>query len=174
MRAERQRASDAARERARAQEEERAQRAAAAAKDPPAPAGTADGAARAAERERKRRAAAERRAARIERTRRQAEQKAEQRRAREAARRAEREAVQARARGDDPYATLGIAPGTTAEEVDRAYRRLARAHHPDLHRDGTPQERAAREAQMKRVNTAYGILGDAQRRTAYDRLRRRS
>jgi hypothetical protein len=162
LRAERQRIAEAERERARAGEE--ARRRAAPPRERPAPEDAAEKAARAAERERKRRAAAERRAA----------QKAERRRAQEEAKRAEREAVRARARGNDPYTILGIAPDTTAEEVDRAYRRLARAHHPDLHQNATPQERAAREAQMKRVNAAYSILGNAQRRTAYDRVRRRS
>jgi hypothetical protein len=161
-RAERQRVADVEREQARVQEEARRQ--AATARERPAPTDAAEKAARAAERGRKRREAAERRA----------ERKTRQRRAQEEAKRAEREAVRTRARGTDPYAILGVTPNTTAEEVDRAYRRLARAHHPDLHRDGTPQERAAREAQMKRVNAAYSILGDVQRRSAYDRVRRRS
>lgn len=173
-RAEQQRLAEVARARVREQESERRQQSAASgAGGRPAPAGTPDEATQAAERERRRHAAAERRARRLERDRRRAEQRAERRREQEAARRAEREAVGTRARGTDPYAVLGIAPGTPAEEIDRAYRRLARAHHPDLHRHGTPQERAAHEIQMKRINTAYGILGDAQRRAAYDRLRRR-
>lgn len=175
-RAEQQRAADAAREQAQVLEEERRrQRAAAAAAEArSAPKNTEDEEARAAERARKRQAEAERRAARIARAQRRAEEQAEQRREKQEKRRAEREAVQARSRGTDPYIVLGITPDATVEEVTSAYRRLARAHHPDLHRHGTPQERAHHEAQMKRINVAYGILGDARRRPAYDRLRRKS
>lgn len=176
VRAEQQRAADAAREQAQLREEERRrQRAvAAAAEARSAPKNSEDEAARAAERARKRQAEAERRAARIARAQRRAEQQAEQRREKQEQRRAEREAVQARSRGTDPYVILGITPDATAEDITSAYRRLARAHHPDMHRHGTPQERAAHEAQMKRINVAYGLLGDAQRRPAYDRLRRKS
>lgn len=175
MRAERQRAAESARERAQSQEAERPRRANAPAPGGRStPVGAGDEAARAAERERKRRAAAARRAERVARDRRRAERKAERDRAREAARRAEREAVQARARGANPYAILGVTPDATGEEVDRAYRRLARSHHPDLHRDGTPQERAACEGQMKRINAAYSILGDVERRAAFDHLRRKA
>ena len=167
-RVERQRIADEVRERARLREDERRRRAAASPTGTqPVPPGTDTEAAQAAERERKLRAAAARRDQRIERERRRAEQQAERRRAQEAARHAEREAVRARARGADPYAILGVAPDTTAEEVDRVYRRLALEHHPDRHRHRTPQERASHEAQMKRVNVAYGILGDPQRRAAY-------
>jgi len=198
-RAERQRVADAERENARRQDEERLRRevaghlrrtsGAGSAGVRSAPVGADDEAiqaarraeaarqaeeAKAAARERKRRVEAERRAARAERARRQAEEKAERRRQQEEERRAEREADHARARGADPYAILGIASNATVEEVARAYRRLARTHHPDLNQEGTPQERAAREAEMKRVNVAYGLLGDSQRRKAYDRLHRRS
>jgi hypothetical protein len=195
-RAERQRAADAARERARQEDAERLRRQAAeysrgASHSSPegarsVPTGTdneagqeaarraATDAAKEAARERKRRAEAERRAARAERSRRQAEEKAARRREKEEARRAEREAVHARSRGADPYLILGVTPHATAEEVARAYRQLARAHHPDLNQGGTLKERAAREAEMKRVNVAYGLLSDPQRRKAYDRLHRRS
>jgi len=198
-RAERQRVADAERENARRQDEERLRRevaghlrrtsGAGSAGVRSAPVGADDEAiqaarraeaarqaeeAKAAARERKRRVEAERRAARAERARRQAAEKAERRRQQEEERRAEREADHARARGADPYAILGVASNATVEEVARAYRRLARTHHPDLNQEGTPQERAAREAEMKRVNVAYGLLGDSQRRKAYDRLHRRS
>jgi hypothetical protein len=128
---------------------------------------------REAERERKRLAAAERRAAREARERRKAERRAERQRAEEAARRAEREAVRDRALAADPYALLGVLPEATAEEIARAYRQLARTLHPDLNRQGTADERAEREARMKRVNVAYNILSDPQRRKAHDRQRRR-
>ncbi len=128
---------------------------------------------REAERERKRQVAAARRVAREARERRKAEQRAERQRAGEAARRTEREAVRDRDLAADPYALLGVLPEATAEEIARAYRQLARTLHPDLNRQGTADERAEREARIKRVNVAYGVLSDPQRRKAHDRQRRR-
>jgi len=53
------------------------------------------------------------------------------------------------------HETLGVAPDATAEEVTRAYRRLARALHPDAHPGATPEKRAQAEAAMALVNGAY-------------------
>jgi molecular chaperone DnaJ len=50
----------------------------------------------------------------------------------------------------DPYATLGLAPGATEDEVSKAYRRLAKTYHPDLNQ-GRPE--AARK--MSEINRAY-------------------
>ena len=65
----------------------------------------------------------------------------------------------------DPYAVLGVAPHATAPEIHHAYRVLARRFHPDTNRDGRT---AALFAQVSR---AYEVLGDVDRRRAYD-LRR--
>jgi curved DNA-binding protein CbpA len=63
----------------------------------------------------------------------------------------------------DHYAVLGVPRGASAEEIRTAYRRAARASHPDLHPDDvTAQER------FKRVQVAYEVLGDPARRAAYD------
>src|SRR5690606_18764249 len=60
-------------------------------------------------------------------------------------------------------AVLGVPRGATAEEIKAAYRRAARASHPDLHPgDATAHER------FKRVQLAYEVLGDPARRAAYD------
>ena len=50
----------------------------------------------------------------------------------------------------NPYDILGVAPDATDEEVAKAYKRLAKRYHPDLH----PDDAAAAE-QMGRVNRAY-------------------
>ncbi|MGE3272988.1 MAG: J domain-containing protein [Chloroflexota bacterium] len=63
----------------------------------------------------------------------------------------------------DHYAALGIARSASAEEIRAAYRRAARASHPDLHPgDASAQER------FKRVQQAYEVLGNAGRRAVYD------
>lgn len=61
---------------------------------------------------------------------------------------------------DDPYITLGLVPGASAEAVRAAYRRLVKVHHPDRHiAEGTPVEfiRVA-EDRMAAINAAYGAI----------------
>lgn len=58
------------------------------------------------------------------------------------------------------YEVLGVASGASAAEVRDAYRRAARASHPDV--GGDP-------ARMSDVNAAWRVLGDPARRAAYDR-----
>ena len=65
----------------------------------------------------------------------------------------------------DYYATLGIEPAATQEQVKAAYRRLAREFHPDVRKDD-PQA----EERFKQINEAYYILGDPDRRSQYDRF----
>lgn len=64
---------------------------------------------------------------------------------------------------DDLYATLGVARTATGEEIKKAYRRLARTHHPDAN-PGDP-EAAAR---FKELSRAYEVLSDPERRQRYD------
>lgn len=61
------------------------------------------------------------------------------------------------------YAALGLAPDATHRQIRAAYRRLARATHPDGHA-GDP----AMERRFKRIARAYEVLGDPPRRQAYD------
>jgi curved DNA-binding protein CbpA len=63
----------------------------------------------------------------------------------------------------DPYATLGVAPTATATEIHHAYRVLARRFHPDTNAQET---RAA--VLFAQVSRAYEVLGDADRRRAFD------
>jgi curved DNA-binding protein CbpA len=67
----------------------------------------------------------------------------------------------------DYYALLGVPPGAPPEEIQAAYRRLAKAFHPDLH---AGSEMAA--ARMARVNVAKSVLLDPDTRAYYDQLRR--
>jgi curved DNA-binding protein CbpA len=72
---------------------------------------------------------------------------------------------------DNYYTTLRVRPSASKAEIDQAYRRLARAYHPDLQRDASLEARQHAEAMLKRVNQAHSVLGDPQRRLAYDRER---
>lgn len=63
----------------------------------------------------------------------------------------------------DLYAVLGVSRTATSEEIKKAYRKLARAHHPDVN----PGNRTAEE-RFKAVSEAYDILGDPAKRTLYD------
>lgn len=63
----------------------------------------------------------------------------------------------------DPYAVLGISREATQEEIRKAYRRLAKENHPDLH----PGDKGA-EARFKEISAAYGILGDEKKRARFD------
>ncbi len=64
---------------------------------------------------------------------------------------------------NDYYETLGIKRGADAEEVRKAYRKLARKHHPDLN----PGDKAAEE-RFKKVQEAYDVLSDDEKRKVYD------
>ena len=63
----------------------------------------------------------------------------------------------------DPYEVLGIGADATCADITRAWRRVARAMHPDS-RPGDP----AAGAEFQAVSDAYGLLSDPARRAAYD------
>jgi len=65
----------------------------------------------------------------------------------------------------DYYTTLGVSKQATESEIKKAYRKLARQHHPDLN----PGNKAA-EAKFKEVNEANEVLGNAESRRKYDEL----
>lgn len=66
----------------------------------------------------------------------------------------------------DYYQALGVARDAPAEEVKKAYRKLARKYHPDVSKE------PGAEARMKEVNEAYAVLSDPEKRAAYDQLGR--
>ena len=63
-----------------------------------------------------------------------------------------------------PYEVLGVKPDARADEIRKAYRKLAKEFHPDLN-PGKP----AAEARFKAVTAAYDILSDPEKRGRYDR-----
>ncbi len=68
------------------------------------------------------------------------------------------------------YEVLGVPTGADPAEIRRAYLRLARTHHPDLHAEASPRQQAESRRRMLEVNAAWAVLGDVERRRGYDRL----
>jgi molecular chaperone DnaJ len=69
----------------------------------------------------------------------------------------------------DFYKVLGVADTATAEEIKKAYRKLAQTHHPDAN----PGDEAA-EDRFKEISEAYATLSDVEQRKEYDQVRRLS
>lgn len=65
---------------------------------------------------------------------------------------------------DDPYAVLGVKRDASQDDIRKAYRALARKHHPDLN----PGDKAAEE-RFKAISAANDLLGDAEKRARFDR-----
>jgi molecular chaperone DnaJ len=66
----------------------------------------------------------------------------------------------------DYYAVLGVAKNASQAEIKKAYRKLAQQHHPDANA-GDPRA----EERFKEISAAYDVIGDEDKRTAYDRAR---
>ena len=64
----------------------------------------------------------------------------------------------------DYYAVLGVDRKASAEDIKKAYRRLARKYHPDVNREPDAEDR------FKEVGEAYEVLSDPEKRAAYDAL----
>src|ERR1041385_136153 len=65
----------------------------------------------------------------------------------------------------DYYETLGVSKTASQDEIRKAFRKLARQHHPDVAKD-----KKTAEAKFKEINEAYEVLGDADKRKRYDEL----
>ena len=65
----------------------------------------------------------------------------------------------------DYYGILGVEPDADADTIKRAYRKLARKYHPDV------SDAADAEERFKEVGEAWEVLGDPEKRAAYDQLR---
>lgn len=63
----------------------------------------------------------------------------------------------------DYYEVLGIPKGATEEQIKKAFRKVAKDHHPDLN----PDDKSA-EARFKEAGEAYAVLSDSQKRAMYD------
>ena len=68
----------------------------------------------------------------------------------------------------DHYEELGVSPGASTTEIRASYLALARRFHPDGLASATPADRATAAARMARVNAAWTVLGDTERRARYD------
>jgi molecular chaperone DnaJ len=67
----------------------------------------------------------------------------------------------------DYYTVLGVSPTATQDEIKKAYRKLAKKHHPDANQ-GDPKA----ADRFKEISEAYNVVGDEEKRKQYDEMRR--
>jgi DnaJ-class molecular chaperone len=64
----------------------------------------------------------------------------------------------------NPYTVLGVSPNASADEIKKAYRALAKANHPDIHKGNKEKE-----LKFKEISAAYTFLDDKDKRAQFDR-----
>ena len=72
------------------------------------------------------------------------------------------------AESKDYYSILGVSKDATADDLKRAYRKLAKQYHPDAQH--TEQDKKNAEAKFKEINEAYSVLSDENKRAQYDKF----
>ena len=72
------------------------------------------------------------------------------------------------AESKDYYSILGVSKDATADDLKRAYRKLAKQYHPDAQH--TEEDKKNAEAKFKEINEAYSVLSDENKRAQYDRF----
>ncbi|MFH1565684.1 MAG: DnaJ C-terminal domain-containing protein [bacterium] len=65
----------------------------------------------------------------------------------------------------DYYEILGVPKGTSLDDIKKAYKRLAKEHHPDVAKD-----KVAAEKRFKEINEAYHVLSDPEKKRMYDQF----
>lgn len=71
---------------------------------------------------------------------------------------------------EDYYKTLGVSKSATEDEIQKAYRKLARKYHPDLHADESEREKEKAKQNFQAVQHAYDVLSDKKKRRMYDQM----
>ena len=69
---------------------------------------------------------------------------------------------------EDLYQILGVDPSASQEEIRKRYLFLVQAYHPDRFPEGETRSNA--EAELKKINGAYAVLGDPEKRKEYDQI----
>ncbi len=71
---------------------------------------------------------------------------------------------------EDYYQILNVSKSASQEDIQKAYRKLARKYHPDLHADKDESEKKRAKQKFQQIQQAYDVLSDPKKRNMYDQL----
>jgi len=71
---------------------------------------------------------------------------------------------------EDYYKILGVSKTASSDEIQKAYRKLARKYHPDLHADSSEAQQEKAKQQFQRIQQANDVLSDPKKRQMYDQM----